>query len=131
MLRYYPRQNRMVRHNNHAGFNGGCRLPLDVRAEEDAYVIEAAVPGLTADDLKIEIKDDVLQMRAEMKEDETVEERNYLHREMRYSSFDRSIRVPQDIDLDKVEAKVKNGMLTLRLPRVEEEKPRRIEVKTR
>ncbi|HTX91527.1 MAG TPA: Hsp20/alpha crystallin family protein [Anaerolineales bacterium] len=99
-------------------------LPVDVREEEDAYVIHALVPGLKAEDLNIQILDDVVTLEGEFKADES----EYLVRELPHGSFRRSLRMPAALDAGKAEAKIDDGVLTLRLVKAESARPRTIKV---
>jgi HSP20 family protein len=129
MSRYYiaPSGYRRMRRYQPMGFNGGRRMPIDVRADDEAYEITAEVPGLTAEDVKIEILEDVVTLRAEI-ESEDVEERVLL-RERGPVSFERRLRLPDPLDVDGAEAKIENGLLKLRLPKAEEARPKTITVK--
>jgi HSP20 family protein len=129
MPRYYitPRGYRPLRRYQPTGFNGGRRLPIDIRADEEAYEITAEVPGLTAEDVKIEILEDVVTLRAELELEEDAE--RVLLRERGPVSFERSLRLPDPLDIDGAEAKIENGLLRLRLPKAEEARPKMIEVK--
>jgi HSP20 family protein len=116
---------------NPVGFNGGCRLPVDVQATDDEYVITANVPGLKADDLHIEIVEDVVTLRSEV-EDEKVEEREgVLLRELHHGSYERKLRLPDMLEADKAEAAIEDGVLKLRIPKSEESRPKKIKVKSR
>ncbi|MGD2163586.1 MAG: Hsp20/alpha crystallin family protein [Anaerolineales bacterium] len=129
MPSYYitPRGYRPMRRYQPAGFNGGRRLPIDVRSDDEAYEITAEVPGLTADDVKIEILDDIVTLRAEHETEEDGE--RVLLRERGPVSFERSLRLPDPLDVDGAEAKIENGLLRLRLPKAEEARPKTIKVK--
>lgn len=129
MQRYYitPRGHRMMNRYQPTGFNGGRRLPIDVRADEDAYEITAEVPGLTAEDVKIEILDDVVTLRAELETEEDGE--RVLLRERGPISFERRLRLPDPLNVEGAEAKIENGLLRLHLPKAEEARPKTIEVK--
>ncbi len=106
------------------GFNGGTRLPVDVKADSEAYEITAAVPGLKAEDLQIEILEDVVTLRGKT-EERSQESDGYLLREIGSGEFSRSLRLPDPLDASKAEATVQNGVLTLRIPKAEEPGPRR------
>ncbi len=129
MPRYYiaPRDYRTMRRYQPTGFNGGRRLPIDVRADEEAYEITAEVPGLTAEDVKIEILENIVTLRAELETEEDGE--HVLLRERGPVSFERRLRLPDPLDVDGAEAKIENGLLRLRLPKAEEARPKKIEVK--
>ena len=104
-------------------------VAIDVIENDDAYVVKATVPGLTADDLDLTLEDNVLTLKGEIKADEAVENAQYHVRERRYGSFSRRVRFPVAVNSDNVEATYENGILTLSVPKVEEVKPRKIEVK--
>ncbi len=135
MTTYYiaPRTYPRIRRYRPVGFNGGRRLPLDVRVDGDEYVITAAVPGLKAEDLHVEILDDVLTLRAEIQPDEVEEngKGDYLLREITHGEFSRSLRLPDPTDASKAEAKIEDGLLTVRVPKAEEARPKEIKVKVR
>ncbi len=99
-------------------------LGINVREEDDAYVLSALVPGLKSDDLNIQVLDDVVSMKGEYKADED----NYLVREFPNGSFTRTLRLPTVIDAGQVEAKITDGVLTLRLPKAESARPKQIKI---
>ena len=96
-------------------------LAADIRDEEDAFVLTAFVPGLKADDLTINILEDVVSIEGEYKQDEN----EYLMRELPNGKFHRSLRLPTAVNPDKAEAKITDGVLTLRLPKAESASRRR------
>lgn len=113
------------------GFNGGRRVPVDVRADDEAYVITAELPGMKRDEIKIDILDDVVTLRGEA----AVEENGQavaLWREIPApSKFSRRLRLPDGVDAEQAEATLENGLLTLRIPKVEAARPKAIEIKTK
>jgi HSP20 family protein len=104
-------------------------IALDVTENEDAYVVKAIVPGINPDDLDVTLENNVLTLKGEVKSDETVEGEQVHIRERRYGSFSRSIRFPVDVNGESVSASYEHGILTLEVPKAEEVKPKRIEVK--
>jgi HSP20 family protein len=95
-------------------------------------VITANVPGLKADDLQIEIIEDVVTLRSEVKEEENWEEREgVLLSELHHGSYERKLRLPDMLEADKAEAAIEDGVLMLRIPKSEESRPKKIEVKSR
>jgi HSP20 family protein len=110
------------------GFNGGRRLPIDVRADSEAFEITAAVPGLKAEDVQIEILDDILTLRGKVEVVES-EGSDYLVREVGVGDFERSLRLPDPVDTTKAEASIRDGILTVRIPKAEAAKPKVIKVK--
>jgi len=100
------------------------RLAVDVREEEDAYLLSAIVPGLKADDLSIQILEDVVTIEGTFPADEN----DHLLRELPQGKFHRSLRLPVELDAEKAEAKIKDGLLTLRVPKAESARPKTIKV---
>ena len=130
-MTYYvvPRRGRWVGYRP-VGFNGGRRLPIDVQADSDEFVISAPVPGLKAEDLQIQILDDVVTLRAEQEQDEQ-DGGSLLLREIPQGGFERSVRLPAPLDAQHAEARIENGLLTLRIPKAEEARPKTIAVQAR
>jgi HSP20 family protein len=104
-------------------------LAVDVVENKDDFTIKASVPGINPDDLDVSYTDDTLTIKGEIKSDNEVKEKKYHLRERRYGLFSRSITLPTKIKGDAIEASYQNGVLTLRLPKSEEEKPKRINIK--
>lgn len=103
-------------------------LALDVQEDEDAYLVKASVPGMSPEDIDITFTDNVLTIKGETKNESEKKENHYLLRERRYGSFMRSVTIGSRINSDKIEATYDKGVLTLRLPKAEEVKPRRITI---
>ena len=99
-------------------------LGVNVREEDDTYILSALVPGLKAEDLNIQVLDDVVSIEGEYKTDEA----EYLLSELPNGSFRRSLRLPAPIQADKIEAKISEGVLTLSLPKAESARPKKIQV---
>ncbi len=99
-------------------------LAADVRDEEEAFVLTALVPGLKADDLQINILEDVVRIEGEFKREDS----EYLMRELPAGPFQRALRLPAAVNAEKAEAKITDGVLTLRLPKAESALPRKIKV---
>lgn len=102
---------------------------VDILEQDHAYIVEAELPGLTKDDVKISIEGNVLTIRGEKKQEATNEGRYYHRSERTYGSFTRSFTLPSSVKIDKIEANYKNGILTINLPKAEEAKPKAVEVK--
>ena len=104
-------------------------LAVDVQTGDDAYDITALVPGLNADDLDIEVLNNTVTIRGEFKI--SGEEANkYLVCELPNGRFNRTITLPTETDSSKVEASIRNGVLSLRIPKAEAARPKSIKVKT-
>lgn len=103
---------------------------VDIVEEKDTYKITADMPGLDKEDIAVEIKNGVLSLSGEKKEEKTEKDKNrYYHYERRYGSFRREFALPDHVDADHVEAKYANGVLELTLRKTEAAKPKQIEVK--
>jgi HSP20 family protein len=104
---------------------------VDMLQTDDDIIVKATMPGLDPEDLDIQITGDTLTLRGETKAEDEVTEAKYHMRERRYTSFSRSLRLPTLVVADKAEAEMKNGVLTLTLPKAEEVKPKAISVKAK
>src|SRR5215216_6413835 len=100
-------------------------LGINVREDDDTYVLSALVPGLKSDELNIQVFEDVLRIQGEYKADEN----SYLVRELPNGPFTRTLRLPVAIDAEHVEANITDGVLTLRLPKAESARPKQIKIK--
>ena len=94
----------------------------------DAIVLKAELPGLSPEDIDIEIDDNVLTLKGERRFDEKVEEGRYYRVERAYGSFQRSVTLPQGVRPDEITATFDSGVLTVRVPKADEVKPRKIAV---
>ncbi|NWG33704.1 MAG: Hsp20/alpha crystallin family protein [Chloroflexi bacterium] len=102
-------------------------LGVNIREEEEAYVLSALVPGLNAEDLNIQVLDDVVRIEGAYRQDE----KQYLIQELPRGSFYRTLRLPAALDAERVEAKIADGILTLILPKAESAKPKKIKIKVK
>ncbi|HET7727228.1 MAG TPA: Hsp20/alpha crystallin family protein [Candidatus Limnocylindrales bacterium] len=112
-------------------FHGGSDLgapALDVRTTADALVVEAALPGVKPEDVDITVENGTLAIRAESKTEAREGEGEYLVREITRGSFVRTISLPNGLEPDKAEATFEHGVLTLRIPKAEQVKPRQIRI---
>ncbi|HNT53660.1 MAG TPA: Hsp20/alpha crystallin family protein [Anaerolineaceae bacterium] len=103
-------------------------LALDVVEQDEAFLIKATVPGVNPDDIEITYQDNLLTIRGEIVDDKDLEQGKLHLRERRCGAFSRTIKLPGLITVDKIEARYDAGVLTLRLPKAEEMKPRKIAV---
>ncbi len=99
-------------------------LGVNVREQDDAYVLSALVPGLKAEDLNIQVMENVVSIEGDYQEADG----EYLLNELPSGSFRRTLRLPTEIEADKVEAKIADGVLTLNLPKVESARPKKINI---
>lgn len=104
-------------------------LALDIAESENEYVVKASLPGINLNDLEITYINNTLTIKGEVREEQELQEARYHLRERSYGSFARSITLPAGVDSDKIEANYEAGVLTLRLPKAEEIKPKKIAIK--
>ncbi len=106
------------------------QVAVDIREENDAYFVDAEVPGLAAEDVNVDVEKNVLTIRGERKVEKEEGEGKYKRIERRYGSFSRSFTLPETVDADNISADLKDGVLALRLPKKEAPSPRTIAVKS-
>ncbi|MGQ9926136.1 MAG: Hsp20/alpha crystallin family protein [Chloroflexaceae bacterium] len=108
--------------------DGSFMPALDLSETPDAYIVEMAVPGMKPEDLNVTIENGVLSISGEVKKSSEEQERNYHRIERRYGRFCRTITLPSTVRGDAIEAHLEHGVLTLRVPKAEEVKPRKITI---
>jgi HSP20 family protein len=107
----------------------GAWIPAaDIFETNEAIVLKAELPGITAQDISVEVKDNTLTLKGEKKFEKEVKEENYHRVERSYGSFQRAFTLPGTIHQEKVKAKFKDGILEITLPKVEEAKPKQVKV---
>ena len=121
--RYHP----MQRYGNWDEFENEVFFPIDVKAGNDAFEVKAFLPGLKAEDISIQVVNETITLQGEYKY-EIDEKANYLLQEIPAGKFYRTITLPDILDASKAEAEMKDGVLTLRVPKAEEAKPKTIKV---
>lgn len=110
----------------------GWSVPaIDMYQTDDEIVVKAALPGVKADEVQINITGEVLTLKGEIKHEEDKQEKAWHIHEQRYGSFERSVVLPTDVVADKAKAEFENGILTITLPKADEVKPRTINVKAK
>lgn len=110
----------------------GPRVPaVDMREEENEYVIEAELPGIRKEDVQIEVTEGGLKISATKETMAEEKKEGYLRKERGYLSFRRQLSIPEDSDVDGIEAKLMDGVLRINIPKKEkpEEKKKTVEVK--
>ena len=98
---------------------------INVKESDKAYTVELAAPGMKKDDFNVHINDEGnLIIKMESKQEKKEEDKNtrYLRREFSYSKFEQTLILPDDVDKEKIAARVDNGVLTVELPKIEETK---------
>ena len=104
-------------------------VPMNVVAEEDAFVITAWVPGLDVDDVHIEVVDDTVTIEGEFPTLEADDKTQVLLQEIPFGRFKRVITLPTTLEAGEAEAELRNGVLTLRIPKAAALRPKTIKIK--
>jgi HSP20 family protein len=102
---------------------------FDISETENEYVISGEIPGIEPKDLDVSLNDGILTVKGEKKQESEEKEENYHRIERHYGSFQRSFRLPENINREKLDASYKDGILKLTLPKSEQSEVKKIEVK--
>ena len=102
---------------------------MDLVETDDHFVLRADLPGLTEDDVSIELEDNVLTISGERKSEHEDRKEGYYRVERAYGAFHRQLTLPEGIDPDAVQASFDKGVLEVRIPKPEERKPRKVQIK--
>jgi HSP20 family protein len=119
----------MQREDDSNDFLGAWSPAVDIYDKGNEVVIHAELPGIRKDDIDIRVENNVLTIRGKKERKEEVKEEGYFRTERAYGTFSRSFSLPTTVDVAKITAEYKDGVLTLTLPKAEEAKPRQIDVK--
>jgi len=95
---------------------------VNIREDDKRFILDLAVPGIDKKDLNIDINEDILTVSSESKHESEENREGYKRKEFSYSSFCRSFQIPDNVNSDKIEANYKDGILTVTLPKVEEDR---------
>lgn len=112
----------------HTGDIGDFVPTLELREEDDKFVVHADVPGIDRKDLDISVTGNTLTIKGERKSEEKRKEKGYLYSERRFGSFLRSVELPTEVDAEKIAASYKDGVLEIAVPKSERAKPKQIKV---
>lgn len=123
-----PQRNVFVEEENFSSDAEG-QLTIDVYQTEGEIVIKSTIAGVKPEDLDVSINNDMVTIKGERKNEEMVNAENYYYQECYWGHFSRSVVLPVDIISDKAEASLKNGILTIRLPKADTTKIKRIQVR--
>lgn len=109
--------------------DGGWLPAFDVSESDDEVIVKAELPGMDVKDIDITLTDGLLTIKGERKLEKEDKKENYHRIERRFGSFSRSLNLGASVQADSIEAGYKDGILTVTLPKAEENKPKKIEVK--
>lgn len=109
--------------------SGEGQLTIDVYQTDEDVVIKSTIAGVNPEDLDVSINNDMITIRGERKFEEEVSEENFYYQECYWGSFSRSVVLPVDVIAEKIEASLKNGILTIRLPKADTNRTKKIKVR--
>lgn len=101
---------------------------VDIIEKEDHYLVKAEVPGYKREELDISIEGDVLTLKGERNSEKEEEKENYYYKESSYGSFSRSFKLSSETKIEEIKASLKDGILSIELPKAEEKKPAKVEI---
>lgn len=110
-----------------SGYEG--QLAIDVYQTPDEIVIKSTIAGVSPEDISVTIDNDMVTVRGERKSQQEVKKDDYYYQECYWGSFSRSVILPVDVETDKIEAELKNGILTVTLPKAKKERTTKVEVR--
>lgn len=105
------------------------QLGIDLFETPVEVIVKTMIPGVRKDDIDISLSRDMLTIRGERKDEKTIADDDYHYRELYWGAFSRTVKLPHEVDIDKAEATESQGMLTLRLPRVDKERQTKVKLK--
>lgn len=106
------------------------QLAVDVYQDNEFVILKAPIAGVKPENLEISITDEVINVKGERRESSEIKKENYFCQECYWGSFSRSYLLPVAVDAEKADASLKNGILTIKIPKQEKTKTRLIKVKT-
>jgi len=131
MERMQRDMNRLFRSSRGSRLHAAPSFPaMNIWASDEGQLITAEIPGVEPDDLDISVTGEILTLSGTRKAEHFGDEVRYHRQERGYGRFKRSIQLPYPVQVDKIEASFKNGVLKVSLPRAEEDKPKKITVKS-
>jgi HSP20 family protein len=102
---------------------------MDLVENDDHFTLRADLPGMTEADVNIEVRDNTLTLSGERQAEHEERQRGYYRLERQFGKFSRALSLPEGVNADAIEANFSHGVLEVRIPKPEERKPRRIEIK--
>ena len=103
--------------------------PINIYDDKDNVYVDVAVSGYNPDNIELDVQDGVLTIKGNMEKKREIEEKNYYRKEIRMGSFARQIALPSEVYGERAEANFDNGVLKISIPKKEEIKPKKIEIK--
>ncbi len=120
--------------NNKSGWmddsSADSELSVDVYQTQDEVIVKAMIPGVKKEDLEINLTRDSVTLKGVRKEDKIVADDDYFHRELYWGSFSRTINLPHEVDIEHAEAIETQGILTIKLPRVDKDRQMKVKIRS-
>ena len=120
--------------NNRSGWmddsSVDSELSVDLYQTQDDIIIKAMIPGVKKEDLEINLTRDSITLKGIRKEEKVVSDDDYFHRELYWGSFSRTVNLPHEVDIEHAEATESQGILTVKLPRIDKDRQMRVRVKS-
>jgi HSP20 family protein len=105
-------------------------LAVDIFQTPQEIIVQTMVPGVQRDDLDISLSRDSITIKGHRKEEHIVSEQDYFHRELYWGTFSRAVALPHEVDIEGAEANISNGLLTIKLPRVDKGRQTKLKIKS-
>lgn len=118
--------------NNHwlSENNNDGELTVDVFETPNSIIIKTIVAGVKKEDMEINLSRDMITIKGKREVEEDIEDENYFHRELFWGTFSRTVLLPQEIDIERAEATENQGLLTIKLPKIDKGRQARLKVKS-
>ncbi len=110
-------------------WNGKSVPAVNISETDDNFLVEVAAPGMEKKDFNVSVEEGMLTISAEKKDEKETKEKNYCRQEYNFTSFERSFRLPDNVDADSVKAKYEDGLLKINLKKTAVEAARKVEIK--
>ncbi len=110
--------------------SGEGELSLDVFQTPDEIIVRAMIPGVRKDDMDISISRDSITIKGTRKEDKIIADQDYVVRELYWGAFSRTVQFPHEVDIEHAEATENQGMLTIKLPRIDKDRQAKLRIKS-
>jgi len=124
------KENQLERENRGITDEGEGQLTVDVYQTPEEIIVESTIAGVDPEEIDVDVTSESVTIRGERKRENKIEENDYFYQECFWGRFSRSIILPQEIDADKAHSTIKNGILTIHLPKIHRNKSRKLKVKT-
>ena len=111
--------------------NNEGELTIDMSQTPEEIIIQTMIAGVTPDNLEVSINREMVTIKGSREREREVSDENYFYKELYWGSFSRTILLPQEVEPDEAEASEKNGLLTIRLPKIDKEKIQQLKVKSK